>query len=178
MVMAFIPDPKKREITLKALALTFLRSKSRNFVVKFLNNLSAAVISLQVIRMPNDIVQRIVNRKTNNSFAHSWKTSLRSSIFFFFFFFFFFSVRHFFFLTSKNFQSVRQLSSSCFEVFAKTDLQCKIFPTLVRMSCECLTTVLRKHAKISQQSGEKLKLSDIRTNVVRHSHECCETLSN
>ena len=84
MVMAFIPDPKRREITLKALALTFLRSKSRNFVVKFLNNLSAAVISLQVIRMPNDIVQRVVNRKTNNSFAHSWKTSLRSFFFFFF----------------------------------------------------------------------------------------------
>ena len=94
MVMAFIPDPKRREITLKALALTFLRSKLRNFVVKFLNNLSAAVISLQVIRMPNDIVQRVVNRKTNNYFAHSWKTSLRSSIFFFFFFF---SVLHFFF---------------------------------------------------------------------------------
>ena len=138
MVMAFIPDPKRREITLKALALTFLRSKLRNFVVKFLNNLSAAVISLQVIRMPNDIVQRVVNRKTNNCFAHSWKTSLRSSIFFLFFFF---SVLHFFFLTSKKFQSVRQLSSSCFEVFAKTDLQCKIFATLVRMSCECLTTV-------------------------------------
>ena len=86
MVMAFIPDPKRREITLKALALTFLRSKSRNFVVKFLNNLSAAVISLQVIRMPNDIVQRVVNRKTNNSFAHSWKTSLRSFLFFYFFF--------------------------------------------------------------------------------------------
>ena len=118
MVMAFIPDPKRREITLKALALTFLRSKSRNFVVKFLNNLSAAVISLQVIRMPNDIVQREVNRKTNNSFAHSCKTSLRSSIFFIFFF----SVRQFFFLTSKNFQSVRQLSSSCFEVFTKTEI--------------------------------------------------------
>ena len=171
MVMAFIPDPKRREITLKALALTFLRSKSRNFVVKFLNNLSAAVISLQVIRMPNDIVQRKVNRKMNNSFAHSWKTSLRSSIFFFL-------SDNFFFLTSKNFQSVRQLSSSCFEVFSKTDLQCKIFPTLVRMSCECLTTVLRKHAKISQQSGEKIKLSDIRANVVRHSHECWATLSN
>ena len=71
MVMAFIPDPKRREITLNALALTFLRSKLRNFVVEFLNNLSAAVISLQVIRMPNDIVQRVVNRKTNNSFAHS-----------------------------------------------------------------------------------------------------------
>ena len=87
MVMAFIPDPKRREITLKALALTFLRTKSCNFVVKFLNNLSAAVISLQVIQMPNDIVQRVVNRKTNNSFAHSWKTSLQSSIFFLFFFF-------------------------------------------------------------------------------------------
>ena len=37
-----------------------------------------------------------------------------------FFFLSFFSVRQFFFLTSKNFQSVRQLSGSCFEVFAKT----------------------------------------------------------
>ena len=54
--------------------------------------------------------------KRTNSFAHSWKTmSLRS-----FFFLSFFLSDNFFFLTSKNFQSVGQLSSSCFEVFAKT----------------------------------------------------------
>ena len=98
-----------------------------------------------------------------------------------YFFFFFFLCPTIFFLTSKNFQSVRQLSSSCFEVFAKTDLQCKIFATLVRMdilrvSHDSCATVLRKHAKISQQSGEKIKLSDIRTNVLRHSHECCATV--
>ena len=33
-------------------------------------------------------------------------------------------------------------------------------------------TVLRKHAKTSRLFGEKIKLSDIRTNVVRHSHGC------
>ena len=51
------------------------------------------------------------------------------------------------------------------------NLQCEIFATLVRMSCKCRTTVLRKHAKTLRLSGEKIKLSDIRTNVVRHSHE-------
>ena len=30
--------------------------------------------------------------------------------------------------------------------------------------------------KTSQLSGEKIKLSDIRTNVVQHSHECCATV--
>ena len=70
--------------------------------------------------------------------------------------------------------------------------------TVVRRSCECRepvaakfwriynakvsrhsydgrATVLRKHANTSRLSGEKIKLSDIRTNVVRHSHECCAT---
>ena len=56
--------------------------------------------------------------KRTNSFAHSWKTtSLRS----FFFFGHFFCPTFFFFLTSKNFESVGQLSSSCFEAFAKTE---------------------------------------------------------
>ena len=60
------------------------------------------------------------------------------------------------------------------------NLQCEIFATLVRMSCECRTTVarqsLRKHAKTSRLSGEKIKLSDIRMNVVLHSHECRATV--
>ena len=37
-------------------------------------------------------------------------------------------------------------------------------------------TVLRQHAKNSRLSGEKIKLSVIRTNVVRHSHECRATV--
>ena len=47
---------------------------------------------------------------------------------------------------------------------------------VLRVSHDSCATVLRKHAKISQQSGGKIKLSDIRTNVVRHSHECCATV--
>ena len=60
--------------------------------------------------------------KHTNFFAHSWKTTSLRSFFFFFFFGHFFCPTIFFFLTSKNFQSVGQLSSSCFEVFAKTVL--------------------------------------------------------
>ena len=30
--------------------------------------------------------------------------------------------------------------------------------------------------KTSQLSGEKIKLIDIRTNIVQHSHECCATV--
>ena len=60
--------------------------------------------------------------KRTNYFAHSWKTtSLRSFFFLLLFFWSFFLSDNFFFLTSKNFQSVRQLSSSCFEVFEKTE---------------------------------------------------------
>ena len=46
----------------------------------------------------------------------------------------------------------------------------------VRVSHDGRATVLRKHAKISRLSGEKIKLSGIRTNVVRHSHECRATV--
>ena len=59
------------------------------------------------------------------------------------------------------------------------NLQCKIFATLVRMSCvshDGRATVLRQHAKNSRLSGEKIKLSVIRKNVVRHSHECRATV--
>ena len=48
--------------------------------------------------------------------------------------------------------------------------------TNVRVSHDGRATVLRQHAKNSQLSGEKIKLSDIRTNVVRRSHECCATV--
>ena len=47
---------------------------------------------------------------------------------------------------------------------------------VVRVSHDGRETVLRKHAKTSRLSGEKIKLSDIRTNVVRHLHECCATV--
>ena len=40
---------------------------------------------------------------------------------------------------------------------------------VARQSCENMR-------KTSQLSGEKIKLSDIRTNVVQHSHECCATV--
>ena len=52
-------------------------------------------------------------------------------------------------------------------------LQCKNFATLVRLSYECRTIVARQSSRLS---GEKIKLSDIRTNVVRHSHECLVTV--
>ena len=42
---------------------------------------------------------------------------------------------------------------------------------VVRVSHDCCATVLRQHVKNSRLSGEKMKLSDIRMNVVRHSHE-------
>ena len=60
------------------------------------------------------------------------------------------------------------------------NLQCESFAALVRMSRECCTTVARRSrdglAKTSRLSGEKIKLSDIRTNVARHSHECRATV--
>ena len=50
-----------------------------------------------------------------------------------------------------------------------------------RHSYECRASVARRSrdslAKTSRLSGEKIKLSDIRTNVARHSHECRATLA-
>ena len=50
-----------------------------------------------------------------------------------------------------------------------------------RHSYECRASVARwsrdSLAKTSRLSGEKIKLSDIRTNVVRHSHECRATIT-
>ena len=47
---------------------------------------------------------------------------------------------------------------------------------VVRMRYDGRATVLRKHTNTSRRSGEKIKLSDIRKNVVRHSHECPATV--
>ena len=47
---------------------------------------------------------------------------------------------------------------------------------VVRVSHDGRATLLRQHAKTSRLSGEKIKLSDIHTNVVRHSHECGATV--
>ena len=65
--------------------------------------------------------------------------------------------------------------------------------TVPLRSCECRESVAAKfwpiynakfsrHSrdsleKTSRLSGERIKLSDIRTNVVRHSHECRATLA-
>ena len=61
--------------------------------------------------------------------------------------------------------------------------------TVARRSCECRELVAAKFwriynarrsrdslAKTSRLSREKIKLSDIRTNVARHSHECRATV--
>ena len=45
----------------------------------------------------------------------------------------------------------------------------------VRVSYDGRATVLRNHANTSRLSGEKIKQSDVRTNVVRNSHECSAT---
>ena len=53
--------------------------------------------------------------------------------------------------------------------------RCEIFVTLVGMSYDSGATVLRKHANTSPLSGEKIKLSEISTNVVtlsRMSRDC------
>ena len=56
------------------------------------------------------------------------------------------------------------------------NLQCEIFETRARYVCRA--TVLRKHANTSRLPGEKIKLSDIRTNVVRHSRMSCDCRKN
>ena len=62
-----------------------------------------------------------------------------------------------------------------------TRLSHEIFATLVptnvvQVSYDGRATVLRKHANTLRLSGEKIKLSNIRTNVVRHAHECLTTV--
>ena len=53
---------------------------------------------------------------------------------------------------------------------------CDTRTNVVRVSYYGRETVLRKHVNTSRLSGDKVKLSDIRTNVMRHSHECLETV--
>ena len=47
---------------------------------------------------------------------------------------------------------------------------------VVQVTNDGRMTVLRKHVKTSPLSGEKIKLSDISLNVMRHSHKCHETV--
>ena len=47
---------------------------------------------------------------------------------------------------------------------------------VARVSYDGRATVLRKHANTSRLCSEKIKLSNIRTNVIRHSHECLATV--
>ena len=83
-----------------------------------------------------------------------------------------------------------------------TNLHCKIFATLVRMSCECRIMVVRQSCKNLANIWQENKIKrhsyecrvtlarmsrDCRTNlienklhsrkVVRHSHECCATVA-
>ena len=69
-----------------------------------------------------------------------------------------------------------RVSRTCRCEILANDLRCQIFATLVPVSYDGRATVLRKHANTSRLSGEKIKLSEIRTNVVRHSHECRATV--
>ena len=64
--------------------------------------------------------------------------------------------------------------------FGKFTMQnfCDTSTNVVRVSHDGRATVLRQHAKNSQLPGEKIKLSVIRTNVVRHSHECRDCRTN
>ena len=47
---------------------------------------------------------------------------------------------------------------------------------VVRVSYDGRAIVSKKHANTSRLSGEKIKLNEIRTNVVRQSHECRATV--
>ena len=71
--------------------------------------------------------------------------------------------------------SVENLSSRNFGNFTMR-IFCDTCTNVVRVSYDGRATVLRKHANTSRLSGEKIKLSDIRTNVMRHSRECRATV--
>ena len=78
-----------------------------------------------------------------------------------------FSTKYFERLSHNCRATVIRLSCECRESVAakfRRTLQCEIFATFVRMSYDSRATVLRKHANTSRLSGEKIKLSDIRTN--------------
>ena len=74
-------------------------------------------------------------------------------------------------LSNDNRTTFVRVSGTCRrEILA--NLQCDNFATLVRMSFDSHATVLpRKHANNSHLSVEKIKLSDIHTNVSRLSYE-------
>ena len=83
-----------------------------------------------------------------------------------------------------------RLSRDCRATVARRSCECRELVTakvwriynakFSRHGYECRASVTRRSrdslAKTSRLSGEKIKLSDIRTNVVRHSHECRSTV--
>ena len=87
---------------------------------------------------------------------------------------FFFSKKHVARLSRDCRATVVRRSCECRrEILA--NLLCENFATLVRLSHECRTILARQSLRLS---GEKIKLSDIRTNVVRHSHEYLANVSH
>ena len=66
--------------------------------------------------------------------------------------------------------SVANLSPRNFGEFTMRNFR-DIRTNVVRVSYDGRATVLRKHANTSRLSGKKIKLSDIRANVMGHSHE-------
>ena len=108
----------------------FLKCRSKAYIMKFdLHSIIKAtcvnVRQILVLSKRRISVQIFLLIRGKQRAYHAYV-----AFFFFFFFFLFFIYFYFFchffcptiffFLTSKNFQSVGQLSSSCFEVFAKT----------------------------------------------------------
>ena len=84
-----------------------------------------------------------------------------------------------FFNMLKNFMRFFSRSCECRELVAAKFW--RIYNAkFLRHSYECRASVARRSrdslAKTSRLSGEKIKLSDIRTNVARHSHECRATV--
>ena len=102
-----------------------------------------------------------------------------------------------FFNMLKNFMRIfspkyfARLSRDCRATVARRSCECRELVAakfwriynaeFSRHSYECRASVARRSrdslAKTSRLSGEKIKLSDIRTNVARHSYECRATLA-
>ena len=92
----------------------------------------------------------------------------------------------------KNFMRIfstkyfARLSRECSATIARRSCECrkpvsaKCGEFTMRNFCDTRTNVMRVshggRATASRLSGEKIKLNDIRTNVVRHSYECRSTL--
>ena len=101
-----------------------------------------------------------------------------------------------FFNMLKNFMQIfspkyfARLSHDCRATVARRSCECRKLVAakfwriynakFSQHSYECRVSVARRSrdslAKTSRLSGEKIKLSDIRTNVARHSHECRATV--